>query len=150
MILSFKLPRSVVGVRRTCLLGRESNKLATEKYADTLGVAHDAAMRGAKWSYEKDAEETHKVCALLAGLAVMMCQSALSVRRDDMYYGRVSLPFLETTSPGVGVARLALIEHTHEWVVYSLNAGGQPVVQLRQRGYAGLCQAVVLFASKIV
>ena len=150
LILSFKLPRGVVRVRRACLLSRDSNKAATEKYTYVLGVAHDAAMRGARWSYEKDADETHKMCSILAGLAVMMCKNAQSVRKDDMYYGRVTLPFLETTPPGPGVARMALIEHTHEWIVYSLGFNGQPIVHLRQRGYDGLCQAAVLFCSKIV
>ena len=45
--------------------------------------------------------------------------------------------------------RLALIEHTHEWVVYHVNAQQQPVVQLRQPGFAGLQQAILLFRSKM-
>lgn len=149
IILSFKLPRSVVGVRRTCLLGRESNKIATEKHSQTLGGAHDAAMRGARWTFEKDDDPIHKTSALLSGLAIMLCTNAQSVRKDDMFQGRVDLPFLETTCPPAYVQRLALIEHTHEWVVYHLDGKGQPRVSLRQQGYPGLLQACVLFASKI-
>lgn len=149
LILSFKLPRSVVGVRRTSLLGRDSNKTATEKYSGILGGAHDAAMHGAPWTYEKDADVTHKMCALLAGLAVQMFKHAQSPRKDDMFYGRVDLPFLETTTPPPFVTRLALIEHTHEWVVFHIDARQRPVVQLRQRGFAGLQQAVLLFRSKL-
>jgi hypothetical protein len=149
LILSFKLPRSVVGVRRTGLLGRDSNKKATEKHTNVLGVAHDAAMRGAKWSFEKDADLIHKMCAILAGLAVMMCTHSQSIRKDDMFYGRVDLPFLETARHQSNAHCLALIEHSHEWVVYTLDPRGHPCVALRQRGYDGLLQAAVLFASKL-
>ena len=149
LILSFKLPRSVVRVRRTCLLSRESNKVATEKHSDILGAAHDAAMRGARWSFANDADETHKMCSILAGLAVMACKDSQSVRKDDMFNGRVSLPFLETTPPGPGVSRLALIEHTNEWVCYSLSQNGTPKVQLRERGLSGLCNAAVVFMKTV-
>ena len=149
LILSFKLPRSVVGVRRTSLLTRESNKMATEQYSDTLGAAHDCAMRGAPWTYEKDDDVTHKMCTLLSGLAVQMYKHAQSPRKDDMFYGRVDLPFLETTTPAPFVTRLALIEHTHEWVVFHVDAQQRPVVQLRQHGFEGLQQAVLLFRSKL-
>jgi hypothetical protein len=149
LILSFKLPRVVVGVRRTCLLSRQSNKEATEKYTQLLGEAHDAAMRGAKWSFEIDSDPVHKMCAILAGLAVMMCKHSQSIRKDDMYYGQVDLPFLETTCTSPLSMRLALLEHSHEWVVYSLDARCQPCVVLRQRGHSGLLQAAVLFSSKL-
>ena len=149
LVLSFKLPRSVVGIRRTCLLSRDANKEATEKYSTILTGAHDCAMRGAPWTYSKDEDYTHKMCALLAGVAVQMCENSQSVRKDDMFYGRVDLPFLETANPAPLVTRLALIEHTHEWVVYHVNAQQQPVVQLRQPGFAGLQQAILLFRSKM-
>lgn len=149
LVLSFKLPRSVVGVRRTSLLGREANKEATTNYSETLGGAHDCAMRGAPWTYAKDTDETHKMCALLSGLAVQMFKHNQSPRKDDMFYGRVDLPFLETTSPPPGVTRLALIEHTHEWIVYHLTDRQVPVVQLRQQGFEGLKNAVLLFSSKL-
>lgn len=149
LILSFKLPRGVVGVRRTCLLSRDSNAVATEKHSDILGVAHDAAMRGAKWSWEKDADPLHQMCALLAGLAVQMCTNAQSVRRDDMFGGRVQLPFLETHPVEPGVVRMALVEHSHEWVVYSTNAKGEPTVKLRQAGYDGMVAAALLFVGTL-
>ena len=149
LILSFKLPRSVVGMRRTCLLSRESNRLATEQHSATLGVAHDAAMRGARWSWEKDADPTHRMCALLAGLAVQLCDDAQSVRKDDMCKGRVVLPFLETHAPSAGTVRLQLLEHSHEWVVYTLDRKGKPKVRLRQRGFEGMVQAVLAFSRTI-
>lgn len=150
LILSFKLPRSVVGLRRTCLLTREANKIATECHPDTLGGAHDAAMRGARWTWDKDEDPTHKMCALLAGLAVQMCDGPQSVRKDDMCDGRVQLPFLETHAPNSpGALRLALLEHTHEWVVYSTNSRGATTVRLRHAGGEGLCRAVLLFATTL-
>ena len=149
LILSFKLPRGVVGVRRTCLLSRDSNAVATEKHPNVLGVAHDAAMRGAKWSWEKDADQLHQMCALLAGLAVQMCTNAQSVRRDDMFNGRVQLPFLETHPVEPGVVRMALVEHSHEWVVYSTNVKGEPTVKLRQAGYDGMVAAALLFVATL-
>lgn len=149
LILSFKLPRVVVGVRRTCLLSRESNRLATEQHSEILGGAHDAAMRGARWSWEKDPDRVHKMCALLSGLAVQMCANAQSVRKDDMFNGRVQLPFLETYPVEPGVTRLALLEHSHEWVVYSMSAKGQPTVKLRQQGYEGMIAAALQFVSSI-
>lgn len=139
----------MVKVRRTSLLMRDSNKIATEQYPTTLGEAHDAAMHGAPWTYENDADITHKMCALLSGLAVQMYEHAQSPRKDDMYYGRVDLPFLETATPTTNVTRLALIEHTHEWVVYHVDSQQQPVVQLRQQGFEGFKQAVLLFRSKL-
>ena len=149
LILSFKLPRSTVGIRRTCLLGRDANKEATEKHSAILTGAHDCAMRGAPWTFQKDTDLTHKMCALLSGLAVQMCKNAQSVRKDDMFYGRVDLPFLETEAAAPFVTRLALIEHTHEWIVYYVNAQQHPVVQLRQQGLDGLKQAIILFRNKL-
>jgi len=79
-------------------------------------------MRGARWTYDNDADEIHKICALLAGIAVMQCRDAQSVRKDDIFGGRVSLPFLETFPPEPGTTRLALLESTDEWVVYTVDA----------------------------
>tara|TARA_B110000902_G_C14217469_1_gene553778 strand:+ start:899 stop:1363 length:465 start_codon:yes stop_codon:yes gene_type:complete len=149
IILSFKLPRGVVGVRRTALLGRESNRIATEQHPDVLGGAHDCAMRGARWTWEKDDDLVHKMSALLAGLAVQMFASAQSVRKDDVFNGRVQLPFLETHPIAPGTTRLALLEHSHEWVVYSMSSKGQPTVKLRQQGYEGMVAAALQFVSSI-
>ena len=87
--------------------------------------------------------------ALLAGLAVQMCSNAQSVRKDDMFNGRVQLPFLETHPVEPGVTRMALIEHSHEWVVYSTNAKGVPLVKLRQQGFEGMVAAALLFVSTL-
>lgn len=146
MILSFKLPVSVTGVRRTLLLSREANATATRLYTTILNDAHDAAMRGASWSFREDEDKIHNACALLAGLAVIMAKSKEGVRKSRAFDGRVQLPFLETRPPDDGVDRLALVNGT--WVVYSMR-NGKPKIRVRGEGYDGLCSgALYLIRSK--
>jgi hypothetical protein len=171
-ILSFALPQSVVGVRRTAVLGRAASAHATEFYSQTVGDAHDCAMRGATWTWANDGNMLHKACALLAGACMILTQrahelgaadraraaerakkkqklqSAADVMRTaDAFGGRVNLPFLETASPAAALARAALVPHTNEWFVFKVRAGGKPVVQLRQGGFEGLCQAILVVCS---
>ena len=146
MILSFKLPVSVVGVRRTLLLSREANATATKLYTTILNGAHDAAMRGASWSFREDEDRIHNSCALLAGLAVILAKSKEGVRKSSAFDGRVQLPFLETRPPDDGVDRLALVNGT--WVVYAMR-NGKPTIRVRGEGYDGLCSGVLyLIRSK--
>lgn len=148
MILSFTLPRSVVGVRRTCLLTRDANAKATAEYTEILNAAHEAAMRAANYCWNEDTNEVHRMSALLAGIAVLLARNAQSIRKDDAFDGRVDMPFLETTAPKPGVARLALLESTGEWIVYAISAStGRPDVQLRAAGFEGLCQATLSFVK---
>ena len=149
MILSFRLPREVVGVRRTCLLSRESNRIATEQHSKLLGESHDAAMRGAPWSWEKDEDQMHQMCALLAGLCVPMLDNAQSIRKDDVCGGRIGLPFLECHAPEPDTLRLQLLEHSNEWLVYSLDAKGRPKVRMRQHGFEGFLQCILMFVSTL-
>ena len=79
-ILSFTLPRNVVGVRKTCLLTRKSNNRATKEHPLILGEAHDAAMRGAEYSFADDPKVIHKICALLAGIG--LCISLISIENS--------------------------------------------------------------------
>lgn len=151
MILSFTLPPGVVGVRRVPLLGREANRIATEQHTAMLGAAHECAMRGAEWTWKEDEEEIHKTCALLAGLCIQMAGrggTADSIRKADAFHGRVQLPFLETDPPPAGVARIGFVPHRNEWVVYRVNRNGQPTVQLKHRGFEGLCMAALAVISK--
>ena len=114
-----------------------------------LGGAHECAMRGARWTWDKDEDPVHKMCALLAGVAVQCFENATSVRKDDVYNGCVQLPFLETLPVGPTMQKLVLLEHSHEWVVYSMNSKNQPVVRLRQAGFEGMVAAVLLFVSTL-
>lgn len=145
MILSFSLPNHVVGTRRTALLGREANRVATENFTSELGSAHEAAMRGAEWSWREDENVVHKISALLAGLCILLYGkgSTDAVRKKDAFAGRVQLPFLETAAPEPHVARLTYVPHLDEWLVYRLDRKGTPVIILKHAGFDGLCLAVL-------
>jgi hypothetical protein len=151
IILSFTLPQGVVGVRRTPLLGREANRIATEQHTEILGAAHECAMRGAEWTWKEDKEEIHKMSALLAGLCIQMAGrggTADAIRKSDAFQGRVQLPFLETDPPAAGVSRLGFVPHNNEWVVYSIDRKGKPCVKLKHQGFEGLCLAALAVIAK--
>lgn len=151
MILSFTLPQGVVGVRRTPLLGREANRIATEQHTEILGAAHECVMRGAEWTWKEDKEEIHKMSALIAGLCIQMAGrggTADAIRKSDAFHGRVQLPFLETDPPPPGVSRLGFVPHNNEWIVYSVDRKGRPNVQLKHQGFEGLCLAALAIMSK--
>lgn len=150
LILSFTLPRKVVSVRRTCLLTREANAAATAEHTEILNNAHEAAMHGAQYCWAEDSNEIHKMSALLAGIAVLLCANTHSIRKDDAFAGRFDAPFLETRPPAPGVPRLALLQASSEWVVYATNTTtGKPIVELRAAGFEGLCQAALAFVGHL-
>lgn len=144
LILSFKLPQQAVGVRRTVQLSRASNSMATKQYPEVLNGAHEAAMRGAMWTFEEDADEVHKMSALLAGLALVLVKDKDDIRKGSAFAGRVCLPFLDTPPPPPSAARLALLPESNEWVVFSLGSSGKPKVRCKKRGYEGFCQGLLL------
>lgn len=149
LILSFKLPQGVVGVRRTLLLGRETNALATKSYTEALNAAHEAAMRGANWEWESDPDQIHKMCAVLSGLAVILGKTPENVRKGDAFAGRVGLPFVDSAPPPPGVLRLGLVSSTGDWVVYKTNSAGRPKVSCRSAGFEGFCECVLLFSQSV-
>ncbi len=150
-ILSFRLPSNVVGVRRTPLLTRDASRLAADKYPTEMQNAHEAAMRGAEWSWKHDKDKLHKACALLAGVCVLFSGRGAgleTIRKGDAFGGRVSFPFLETKAPQSGVRRLTLIPHRNEWIVYTIDKRNKPRVHLRHTGMEGLYQSALLLTSK--
>jgi len=46
LVLSFTLPRGVVGLRHTLLLSRNTSSIATKDHGDLVGHAHGAALQG--------------------------------------------------------------------------------------------------------
>ena len=65
------------------LLPREASKRAGVEHGLLLSQAHDAAMRGAPWSFSDDPEKVHRICALLSGLA--MLQLAKAKQADGVF-----------------------------------------------------------------
>lgn len=149
LILSFKLPQHVVGVRRAILLSREANASATRSYTEILNSAHEVAMRGVTWSWEQDPDTVHKMSALLAGLAIVLARTPERIRKGDAFAGRVLLPFIECTPPAPGVARMALVPSTAEWAVFSSSESGKVKVKCSERGFEGLCSSVLLFSKSV-
>lgn len=149
MILSFKLPSKLVGVRRTLLLGREPNQEATKYYTDILNAAHEAAMRGAEYSWTSDTDKIHKISAVLAGIAIVLAKTPDLVRKGDAFAGRVTLQFLETRPPRENVTRFGLVPNTEVWCVYSVNASGTPCISASKPGFDGFCEIALLFARSI-
>ena len=147
--LSFTLPRALVGVRRCAVLSRATNVVITAEHPTVLNEAHASALRGAVWEYEHHESETVRMCALLAGLAVIMGRAG-DMRKDDAFGGRVSLPFLETTPPAPGAYRLTLLPETDSWLVWAIDArSGELKVEMRQHGYEGCLKALLVFSGLV-
>ena len=151
LILSFTLPTKVVGTRTTCLLTRRSNRVATLEFSGILGNAHDAAMRGAAWSFSEDENEVHRISALLAGLAVLLTRNAQSIRRDEAFRGRVSLPFLNTNvEPGYeNRPRLLYVRDSNTWSCYTLNSEDTPIVHCQGSGFTGFVESCLVFLQSV-
>lgn len=149
LILSFKLPQHVVGVRRVLMLSREANASATKDYTEILNSAHDAAMRGANWSWEQDPDPVHKMCALLAGLAIVLAKTPENIRKGDAFAGRVLMPFIECSPPRAGVMRMALVPSSAEWTVFSTNESGKVRVRCSDTGFDGMCSSTLLFCKSV-
>ena len=150
MILSFKLPTKAVGVRRCVCLNRESNAAATKQYPEILNHAHEAAMRGAVWSFETDPDPVHKMSALLAGLALVISKHRDDIRKGNAFGGRVVLPFIDSAPIAPLVSRLGLVSDTGDWVVYFTDKIGNPKVKYKSHGYSGFCECVLLLSKSLL
>ena len=150
LILSFRLPPSIVGVRRNLPLSRTASRAATKDFPEVLQAAHEAAMRGAEYSWASDEEQLHKACALLAGVAILFAGrgGVEEIRTKAAFDGRVALPCFEAPAPAPGVTRMMLVPHRAEWVVYRVDKQQSVEVMLRHRGFEGLCMAVLLLTKK--
>jgi len=150
MILSFKLPTKAVGVRKCVCLTREANAFATKQYPEILNGAHEAAMRGAIWSFESDPDPIHKMSALLSGLALVIPKQKDDIRKGCAFGGRVVLPFIDTPPIAPSISRLGLVSDTGDWAVYTTDKIGTPKVTFKKTGYTGLCECVLLLSKSLL
>ncbi len=149
IIMSFKINADVVNIRRVCMMRKDANMIATQKFPDLLESAHDTAMLGTEHQWATNKDPTILMACLLTGIAVQMLRNSQSARLDDMWYGRLSLPFLECPPPDEpDKMRLALISSTHEWICYKIEKN-KPIVKLRASGFAGLQRAILLFSKHV-
>ena len=147
LLLSFILPTDVVGVRRTLILPREASTHAGVHFPTEIARAHDAAMSGAAFLWSNGADDTERMCCLLAGLAILTTRGVPSddpIRKLDAFLGRVQMPFLETAPPPPNAQRLLLVPALRRWVVFSLHPKThRPVVVHSERGFDGLCNCAL-------
>lgn len=149
LMLSFLLPKSVVGVRRTLALTREASTAATAAFPFITEIAHQTAMQGCEYVWKYSECELKRMCALLAGIAMLTTRGTDDlVRKATAFSGLFQLPFLETITPIPRRYRIALVPTTRSWVLYNISAKGTPHVQLSKRGFDGLLFAVLAFRER--
>lgn len=147
LLLSFTLPLGLLGVRRSVQLARESSQEATRLHPPEMQLAHEVAMRGARYTFDEDPNQLHKACALLAGVVVHLGGGGTTndvTRRRDAFAGRVDLPFLETREPSAHRRRLALSVGTGTWSVYARDQTGEIRILFSGTGFTGLGDAVLV------
>ena len=151
LVISFLLPRKVVGQRRTLLLSREVSARASKEFPWIASLAHEVAMQGAEHVFEHSKSEMKRMCALLAGIAMLTTTGTDdTIRKATAFNGLVQLPFLETVPPTKrSQTRLALVPTTRSWTLYTLSSAGRPAVEMSQRGFDGLVMAVVCFREAV-
>jgi len=149
LILSFLLPSSVVGVRRTLLLPRSVASKATLEYTEIVQFAHETAMEGLEWTWEHSEDPLKLTCALLTAVACLTTREGDDpIRKADAFGGLVSLPFLNANTPPEATWRVTLIAETKRWVLFRMN-GGEPTVQTSVEGLEGVKLAMVGLSEAI-
>jgi len=157
LLVSFLLPKDVVGVRRTLLLSRETSARVAAEFPWVAGAAHETAMMGCENVWKNSSSELKRACALLAGFAMLSTTGSGDdlIRKSTAFNGYVQLPFLECPVPSLQAAGegpsklLALVPSTRSWVIYGLGSSGTPSVELSKRGLEGLCMALLSFSKCI-
>jgi len=148
-MVSFLMPKSVIGVRRTLLLSREISEKVAKDYPWVAGIAHDTAMAGADSLWATSRSELKKMCTLLAGVAMLTTKGTGDdlIRNSNAFNGKIQLPFIECPPPPDSKALLALVPSTRSWVIYSISDTGSPHVSFSKRGLEGLCTSVLAFRN---
>jgi hypothetical protein len=150
LMLSFLLPAGHVGVRRTLLLTRAASTQAGVDYPALVARSHDVAMTGTEWMFEHGTDQLERLCCLLAGVAVLTTKGDDDpIRKADAFNGRLQLPCFETRPPDPAALRIVLIPHCRRWILYRLDKRGRPKVASSQRGFRGLCDAVLCLVASL-
>lgn len=148
LLLSFLLPSSIVGVRRTLLMSRAASTAAGVEHADQVNQAHSCAMAGTEFIWQHGNDPLERACAILAGVAVLVTKGGEDpMRKQDAFLGRLSLPFFETTPPNPGVKRLTLVPDQRRWILYRVGKLNTPTVLCNLRGFDGFCDALLEFVG---
>jgi len=150
LIVSFLLPRKLIGVRRTLLMSRETSSKASKDYPWVASLGHEVAMSGTEWCFANSKSELKKSCALLAGIAMLTTIGTDDfIRKAEAFNGIVQLPFLETVPPASNRQRIALVPTTRSWILYTISNNGKPLVQLSQQGFEGLVNVSIALRETI-
>lgn len=149
-LISFLLPSSHVGVRKTLLLTRAASTHAGVDYPELTTRGHEVAMAGSEWIWANGTDELERMCCLIAGLAVLTTKGGEDpIRKQNAFCGRLQLPFLETAPPAREKMRITLIPHTKRWVLYNLDSRGRPRVLCSLRGFEGFCDVVLQLVASL-
>ena len=151
MMLSFLLPKHIIGVRRTLLLSREISARVAVEFPWIASIAHETAMMGCENVWKHCNSELKRACVLLSGFAMLSTPGSGDdmIRKAMAFNGFVQLPFLECplhssqTLANRQPKLLALVPSTRSWVIYTIHPSGQPSVDLSKRGLDGLSYALL-------
>jgi hypothetical protein len=150
MLISFLLPASHVGVRKTLLLTRASSTRAGVDYPELTTRGHSVAMAGSEWIWANGTDELERMCCIIAGLAVLTTKGGDDpIRKQSAFCGRLQLPFLETAPPPREKIRITLVPHLQRWVLYNLDVRGRPRVLCSLRGFEGFCDVVLQLVASL-
>ena len=144
MLLSFLLPISFLGTRRTLLLPRAVSARATKDFSTYVSLAHESAICGLLEAFESSCE-LKRCCAILTTIAMLTTGS--DIRSDVAFGGRVHLPFLETPEPKKGALQLYFDLANRQAIVFSV-VNGKPQIELCGSGVNALETALVLLADE--
>mgnify|MGYP006075205619 CR=1 FL=1 len=145
MMLSFTLPMTLVGVRRTLPLARETSHIAMSEHPAETQEAHGIAMQGATWVWDRSEDETTRTVSILTGLACLLTREGPDpIRKADAFGGRVCLPFIQQRAPSNnGLTRMSLDRWTNRWCLYRLEKGQKPDILASGGGLEGLIHCAV-------
>jgi len=137
MILSFILPSSLVGIRKTLLLPRAVAQRATIEHTEMVQFAHETAMEGVEWTWEHSKDPLKLMCALMTSVACLTTTEGEDpIRKAEAFAGRVQLPFLHTHAPPDKHQRVALVPSLNQWVLFHIS-NSEPVVHTAVEGLTG-------------